>query len=279
MPTALITGGSRGLGAAFANRLAADGYDLVVVARDHDQLQHAAADLRARHGVTVEVLPADLTDAAARRVVEQRLADAHRPIELLVNNAGVHAAGEFASARRDALQREIDLNVTAVLHLTHAVLPGMLARGHGDVVNVASFAGYLSPRGSAYGSTKAWVLNFTDTIAASARPHGVRVLALCAGRLGQEPANSRRFGSPLRLDPARVVDTCVADLQRGRTLSVPGWPYRIVVDHLEGPRRSLRLLARLIGHSRDQRPQPPAPQPPPPQPPPPQSPPRESPTA
>ena len=262
MPTALITGGSRGLGSAFANRLAADGYDLVVVARDHDQLRRAALDLRARYGIAVEVLPADLTDPVARRVVEQRLADARQPIELLVNNAGVHAADEFASARRDDLQREIDLNVTAVLHLTHAVLPGMLTRGRGAVINVASFAGYLSPRGSAYGSTKAWVLNFTDTIAASTKPHGVRIVALCPGRLGRSSGSVLLLGTPLRLNRAWVVDTCLADLQRGRTLSVPGWPYRVVVDYLEGARRTLRLLARLIGHGRDQRSQPLCMQPP-----------------
>lgn len=255
MPTALITGGSRGLGFAFANRLACDGYDLIIVARDHHQLRRAASDLQARHGVPVEVLPADLTDPAAVRVVEQRLADAARPIEILINNAGVHAAGEFPSLRRDDLQREIDLNITAVLRLTHAALPGMLARGRGAVINVASFAGYLAPRGNADGATKAWVLNFTDTVAAAAWPHGVRVVALCAGRLEGDAGGLRRPGLPLVLDRTRVVDTCLTDLRRGRSLSVPGWPYCIVVTYREAARCTLRVLARLTGHSRHQRPQ------------------------
>ncbi|MFC5993244.1 SDR family NAD(P)-dependent oxidoreductase [Pseudonocardia hispaniensis] len=261
MTTALITGASEGLGAAFARRLAADGHDLVLVARDRGRLEAVAGELRAAHGVRVDVLPADLTVPSARARVERRLAaPTAAPIDLLVNNAGVEAADEFAAAPMADLQAEIDLNVTAVLRLTRAALPGMLARDRGSVINVASFAGYLPARGSAYGASKAWVLNFTDTLAASVAGTGVRAIALCAGRLRtarKEQVHSP--GSPLWIEPVDAVDTCLRDLHRGRRLSTPGWLYRLLVAILEGPRRSLRLLARLAGRGREQ--QPPTPRP------------------
>ncbi|GEL17560.1 SDR family NAD(P)-dependent oxidoreductase [Pseudonocardia asaccharolytica] len=260
MTTALITGASAGLGAAFARRLAADGLDLVLVARDRGRLESIANELRATHGVRIEVLPADLTVPWARARVERRLTATVEPIDLLVNNAGVEADDELPAAPMTDLQAEIDLNVTAVLRLTRAALPGMLARDRGSVINVASFAGYLPARGSAYGASKAWVLSFTDTVAASVAGTGVRAIALCAGRLRTaRHAQVGPPGSPLWIEPADAVDVCLRDLSRGRRLSTPGWLYRLLVGTLEAPRRSLRLLARLAGRGREQ--QPPTPRP------------------
>jgi uncharacterized protein len=251
MPTALVTGASRGLGAVFASRLARDGHDLVLVARDQLGLERVAASARA-HGVAVEVL-ADLSGERGLRAAQRRLADRSRPVDLLVNNAGYEGDGQFAVADPMELQAEIYTNITAVMRLTRAAVPGMTERGRGGVINVASFAGYLAGPGNAYAASKAWVLTFTDTVSASLAGTGVGMIALVAGcmRTGKHPVPEG--ASPATwLDPEAVVDTCLADLARGRTLSVPGWRYRAVVDALELPRRALRALARLAGRGREQ---------------------------
>jgi uncharacterized protein len=249
MGTALVTGASRGIGAAFAARLARDGHDLVLVARGQDGLERVAAAARGR-GVDAEVLVADLTDERALATVQDRLADRSRPVDLLVNNAGVKCRGEFTAVHEAGLQAEIDTNITPVMRLTHAALPGMIERGRGAVVNVASFAGYLAGQGDAYAATKAWVLTFTDTMAASLAGTGVHMMAVCPGPV----RTSMHLGSGAPpgaiLEPEAVADACLADLARGRTLCVPGWRHRAVVDVLELPRRTLRTAARLAGRGR-----------------------------
>src|SRR5687768_12653640 len=251
MPTALVTGASRGLGAAFAGRLARDGHDLVLVDRDHTGLERVAGFIRAS-GRSVEVLVADLSGEQGLAAVQTRLEDRERPVDLLVNNAGVSGETEFTVADIAKLQAEIDVNITALMRLTRAVLPGMIDRHRGAVVNVASFAGYLAGKGDAYAASKAWVLSFTDTVSASLEGTGVRMIALVAGQLRNAmfpaPPDAARDG----LDPSAVVDTCLADLAKGRTLSVPGWRYRAVVDVLELPKRTLRTAARLARKGRAQ---------------------------
>jgi uncharacterized protein len=251
MPTALVTGASRGLGSAFASRLAHDGHDLVLVDRDQTGLERVATFLRGP-GRNVEVLVADLTDEKGLAAVQARLEDAERPVDLLVNNAGVSGETEFTVADVAKLQAEIDVNITALMRLTRAALPGMIDRHRGAVINVASFAGYLAGKGDAYAASKAWVLSFTDTVSSSLEGSGVRMIALVAGQLRNAmfpaPPDAARDG----LDPSAVVDTCLADLAKGRTLSVPGWRYRAVVDVLELPRRTLRTAARLARKGRAQ---------------------------
>lgn len=251
MPTALVTGASRGLGSAFAGRLARDGHDLVLVDRDQTGLERIASFIRGT-GRSVDVLVADLSTEKGLAAVQARLEDRERPIDLLVNNAGVSGETEFAVADVAKLQAEIDINITALMRLTHSALPGMIDRNRGAVINVSSFAGYLAGRGDAYAASKAWVLTFSDTVAASLEGTGVRMIALVAGQLRNAmfpaPADASRNG----LDPAGVVDTCLSDLAKGRTLSVPGWRYRAVVDVLELPRRTLRTAAKLAGKGRAQ---------------------------
>jgi uncharacterized protein len=254
MTTALVTGGNTGLGAAFARRLAADGHDLVLVARDKERLEQTAAELHAAHGVQVETLPADLAVAGERAVVEERLADGSAPVDVLVNNAALIVQELFDEAPVAALQEELDVNVAAVLRLTRAALPGMIARGRGTVINVSSFAGYLAPAGWSYAAGKGWVLSFTDTVAASLEGTGVRVIAVAPGSVKtgyHERAGLPTVGSARWLTPEAVVDRCFADLARGRALSVPGTPHRVVVGALELPRRTLRRISRLARRNRE----------------------------
>jgi short-subunit dehydrogenase len=137
MGTALVTGASSGIGAAFAAALAARKHDLVLVARDEQRLAAVAGAAAQQHGVSTEVLPADLIDPTARGRVEERLRAGEKPIDLLVNNAGFGLCHGFVRSTVDEQEQLLDIMVRAVLRLTHAALPGMIARGHGAVINVS----------------------------------------------------------------------------------------------------------------------------------------------
>src|SRR5690606_27628834 len=178
---AVVTGASAGIGRAFAERLAREAWDLVLVARRRDRLDELAAALRAAHGRRVDVLAADLTDAGGLRAVEERIA-AEPTLELLVNNAGFGTSGPFADLDRDREEQEVRLNVLALVRLTHAALQGFRERGHGTVVNVSSLAGFQpSPYNATYAATKAFVNSFTQAVAEELRGSGVRLQLLCPG--------------------------------------------------------------------------------------------------
>jgi uncharacterized protein len=246
--TALITGATAGIGAAFARRLAADGRDLVLVARDRERLEAAATEARTS-GVMAEVIVADLTVEAERRRVLARLTDPDvAPVDLLVNNAGMTIGAGLLECKPSDLARQLELNVAAVLLLTRAVLPGMVNRGRGAVINVSSVAGFLAGRGSTYGADKAWVISFTEGVAGELEGTGVQALALCPGFVRTE--FHERAGidmgartGPLWLDADRVVSDCITDLAKGRVISVPSMQYKAIVAAADVlPRMVMRKL-------------------------------------
>jgi short-subunit dehydrogenase len=193
--TALVTGATSGIGAAFARLLASEGYDLVLVARDADRLECIATDLGGKHGVGAEFLRADLTDDAQRLNVEARLADHDHPVDVLVNSAGIPMGRSFLAADIDADEAMLRLNILAVLRLAKAAATGMVERGHGAIINVSSVAGFL-PSGT-YSASKAWVTKFSEVLAVELGPKGVRVVGLCPGYVRSE--FHHRAGIALRL--------------------------------------------------------------------------------
>ena len=156
----------------------------MIVARDGDRLESVAADLRGPHGVIVEVLPADLVDDEQRGQVEARLSDPTRPVDVLVNCAGIPTGRSFLASEVEAEDAMLGLNIRAVLRLAKAVAPGMVERGHGAIINVSSVAGFL-PSGT-YSASKAWVTKFSEVLAVELGPKGVRVVGVCPGYVRSE---------------------------------------------------------------------------------------------
>lgn len=255
MTTALITGGTSGIGAEFARQLASMGHDLVLVARDAARLEEIAEQLRGRHRVDVEVLPADLSDRAQLATVEARLSDRARPVDLLVNNAGFGTNTLFLDSDLDAEQQQLDVLVTAVLRLTHAALPGMVARGTGGVINVSSIAGFIA--GGTYSAAKSWVTVFSEAVDRQLHGTGVHVTAVCPGfthtqfhqRAGMDVDHVPDW---MWLDAPDVVRAALVDLRRGRPVSVPGAQYKALSTLARYlPRPVVRRASGVRGPDRD----------------------------
>jgi len=235
---ALVTGASGGIGECFARRFAGLGRRVVLVARRERRLEELAAELRKAHGAEVEVLAADLTDPAGLASVERRLADPARPVDLLVNNAGGGARPPLPFAEQDVEHElgKIALNVTAPVRLARAVLPGMIERGRGGVLNVSSVMGFWpQPRGVTYGAAKAFVTAFSESLHCEAAPHGVHVTAVCPGFTRRGPGGAR--GGPRRftlpdfawLERDDVAREALAAVASGVPVYVPGPPYRAAI--------------------------------------------------
>jgi len=230
-PTALITGPTAGIGACFAHQLAHKGYDLVLVARDGERLEALADEVEREYGVSTEVLVADLADRAALARVEARVADADRPVDLLVNNAGFGHKRPFLENSVEDEQQMLDVLVTAVLRLSHAALGAMVERGEGAIVNVSSVAGFL-PRGT-YSAAKAYVTSLSEWADLTYRDQGVRVMALCPGFTKtefHERMDVSRDSAPgwMWLEADRLVADALADLEKGRRVSVPSKRYKVL---------------------------------------------------
>jgi uncharacterized protein len=184
---ALVTGASAGIGLEFAKQLAAGGANLVLTARRRDRLEKIEQELASKHGITVEIVAADLAAADAPRQIFQFTHDRRVEIELLVNNAGFGVYGEFGGSDIASELEMVLVNCSAVVHLTHLYLPSMIARRHGDILIVASIAGFQGiPFFSIYAATKGFDLLFAEGLAEEVRPHGVHVCALCPGSTDSE---------------------------------------------------------------------------------------------
>jgi hypothetical protein len=246
MPTALVTGASSGIGAAFAKRLAADGHDVVAVARRRDRLQALKSE-----GVAAEILVADLATEEGCVAVEKRIAAGG--IGLLVNNAGIGSFGAFEDTSLADEERMLGVNVRAVMRLTHSAIGPMLLARSGEIINVSSVAAYTAVAGFAtYSASKAYVAALSESLAVRYRRRGVKVMALCPGYVRSElhdPSEIPESGLTARLlwlDPEDLVDTALRDLRRGRVICMPGLPYKAAVTTTKLlPRRVLAAAGRF----------------------------------
>ncbi|MFC7307456.1 SDR family NAD(P)-dependent oxidoreductase [Streptomyces monticola] len=232
MTTALITGSTAGIGAAFARRLAADGHNLVLVARDTKRLREQATELHDRHGIEAEVLTADLATEDGIEAVAKRLDDRRDPVDLLINNAGFGNKGHFLEVPMADELTMLKVHCEAVLRLTSAAVEGMRDRGRGGVVNVASVAAFV-PRGT-YGASKAWVVQFTQGVAKDLAGSGVRLMALCPGFVRTEFHERAGMGTDnipkwMWLDADKLVAGALSDLARGKSLSIPDPRYKAMM--------------------------------------------------
>jgi len=249
---ALVTGASAGIGLAFAERLASDGFDLIVVARSRDRLDALAERLAQQHGVRVEVLPADLTDSLERGLVEDVIAD--NVLDLLVNNAGFGTMGRFAESDVDEEEKEVMLNVVALSRLTRAALPGMIERGRGGIINVSSLAAFqATPYNATYAATKAFVNSFTEAVFEELRDSPVVLQALCPGFTRTEfqdraGIDVSRIPDMAWMEPAAVVDASLAALGRRELICIPGFSNRALAAFTSTlPRSWARRVAGVIG--------------------------------
>ena len=245
---ALVTGASSGLGRAFATKLASDGMSLILVARSSGLLQDLADELHEAYGVAVEVIVADLADADARAAVVADLES--RDVELLINNAGFATSGDFADEDPARIAELVSLNCLALTMLSRAAVPGMVARGRGAIVNVASTAAFQPiPTMGTYAASKAFVLRLSMAMWHELRPKGVTVLALCPGatetdfwRIAGNPNGFRR-----RRTVAQVVDTCFDSLAKGSPVAIDGVLNAVLARSAAVvPDRLTMTLARII---------------------------------
>ena len=250
--TALITGASSGIGLDLANIFARDGHNVVLVARSEAKLRELAAELESRHRIAARVVVADL----ARTHAPQRVADAVKglAIEFLINNAGYGVAGKFVETDLEAELEMIQVNVTALTHLTKLFLPAMVARGRGRVLNVASTASFQpGPLMAVYYATKAYVLSFSEAIAEELSGTGVTVTALCPGPTAtgfQDAAaiNDLRLLSVLKKMPSRAVaEAGYKAMMRGKRVVVTGAVNKLLAQSIRvSPRRLVTKLAKKL---------------------------------
>lgn len=223
-PTALITGASTGIGAAYADRFARRGHDLVLAARDLTKLETLAARLRDEQGVEVEVVRADLTDASDLRLLEKRLREDGR-ISVLVNNAGASLPGRFPDQSPDQVADLIQLNVTALTRLTSAVTPRFLEAGSGSIVNVASVVGLAPEMGmSVYGATKAFVTYFSQGLQGELGPRGIYVQAVLPAATrtdiwAKSGQDADRIPGLMELDD--LIDAAMTGYDRREPVTIP----------------------------------------------------------
>jgi short-subunit dehydrogenase len=256
--TALVTGGSGGIGLELAKVLARHGFDLVLVARKRDTLEAAAGQLEGKYDVKVQVFAADLRRREAPQEIFDFLHNENISIDVLVNNAGFGLLGEFADTDLTREMEMIQVNIAALTYLTKLFLPAMIKRRSGRVLNVASTAAFQpGPLMAVYYATKAYVLSFSEAVAEELRHTGVTVTALCPGPTRTEFAdsaemtNSRLFTAFGVADAADVAEYGYAAMMHGRRLAIPGIKNKIVAQaNRFAPRALTAKIARLAQETR-----------------------------
>jgi short-subunit dehydrogenase len=255
--TALVTGASSGIGKAFAELLAEKGYALVLTARRGDRLDALAAELQRKHGVATHTIVADLAEPQASEGIVSALASRGLQVDVLVNNAGYGVPGSYVNVAWSEHTRFMQVMVTAVLDLTYRLLPGMIERGWGRIINIASVAGMVpAPAGhTLYGASKALLIRFSEALAAENAPKGVNVTAVCPGFTWSEfhdvtGTRDKMKGMPnfLWLKADAVAREGYAAVMKGHPVVVNGGIYRFLV-WLQGamPRGLSRWVAGLAG--------------------------------
>lgn len=252
--TALITGASSGIGLDLAHVFAADGHDVVLVARSEEKLRALAKELEAKHGITATVIVADL----AKRDTPQQIFVVAPPVDILVNNAGFGTSGMFAETSLGAELDMIEVNVAALTHLTKLFLPPMLERRRGRILNVASTASFQpGPLMAVYYATKAYVLSFSEAIAEELRGTGVTVTALCPGPTATGFQKTADLGSEALLKVMKPVSSMEVaragyrGLMRGKRVVIPGMKNKLGVQSLRvSPRALVTRVVRALQERR-----------------------------
>jgi short-subunit dehydrogenase len=249
---ALITGASSGIGAEFARQLAARNYNLILTARRQENLRALADTLNNRNGIHVECLPADLATDSGRAIIVDRIRDLPR-LDLLVNNAGFGLAGKFFEGEDAKIASMLNVHILASVMFTHAALPGMIAHKQGSIINVASMAGLIPVRSVLYGSTKAFLINFSKALQDEVSHAGVRVMALCPGFTYTEFHDTAEYSGFRRqkiprilwLTAEEVVNESFNCLEKKKVVCIPGFQYKIIA--LIAENRLIGYFVHLIG--------------------------------
>ncbi|MGE5275440.1 MAG: SDR family NAD(P)-dependent oxidoreductase [Acidobacteriota bacterium] len=256
-PTALVTGASSGIGLELATLLAREGHDLVVLARSRQRLEDVGRRLHGEYGATVIVIPRDLADPASPREAVAEIESRGIAVDVLVNNAGLGVYGFFAETPLEKELATIQVNLVALTELTKRLLPAMLRRRRGRILNVASTAAFQpGPLMAVYYATKAYVLSFSEALASETAGSGVTVTALCPGptptEFGKQAGfEETRFFRPLALDVAAVALAGYRGMMRGKRLVIPGFGNKVLAGAVRlTPRRLLTAVARQIQETR-----------------------------
>jgi hypothetical protein len=249
-----VTGASGGIGLALAERFAAGGHDVVLVARNGPRLTEVGRELEDRYGIRSTVFPADLADPEAPRVLAQAVREGGLAIDFLVNNAGFGLRGAFAETDIRRELEMIQVNITALTHLTRLFLPAMLENRRGGILNVSSTAGFAPGPGMAvYSASKAYVLSFSEALAAELEGSGVNVTALCPGSTrtrfaataGMESSRLFRSGNVMEAGP--VARAGYEGLMRGTPVVITGLSNRLLVQSMRvSPRRVVTRIAKAL---------------------------------
>ena len=254
MKVTLITGASSGIGEEFARRLAAEGHNLVLVARSEKTLHELCDEVMLKHKIMAHYIVADLTEHEAEGQVFEETEKHGFEIDWLINNAGFGAYGDFANVALEKQTGMIELNIRSLLALTYRYLPGMRERRHGVIINVSSAAGFQPlPYMAVYAATKSFVTSFSEAIAEENRKYGIQVMALCPGSTKTNFFKAASMDNPIHAKGQQtvdeVVDTALRGVKQGRTRIISGLTNYITATAVNVVPNILitRLMARALG--------------------------------